>query len=43
MEPPFIIKGGFGWDKELLSLVQYINKVKILTEPEALSVNIFGV
>ena len=43
MELPSAIKGVFGWDKELAAVVQSIDVIAVVTEPEALSVGVFGV
>ena len=43
MEPQSSIKGVFGWDKDLASVVHSIDVVEVVTEPDALSIYVFGV
>ena len=41
MEPPLAIKGGFGWVKEAAG--QLIDVIGVVTDPKALSIDVFGI
>ena len=43
MELPLAIKDGFGWYTEMKAVVQSIDVICAVTEPDALSINVFGV
>ena len=43
MNMPSAIKAGFGWYKDISVVVQLIDMIGVVTEPGALSVDIFGV
>ena len=35
-------KCGFGWDKKLAAVVEYIDVISVVIKPEALSVDVFN-